>query len=217
MELVHNIIDFIVHLDHHINTLVGHYGAWSYLILFAIIFCETGLVILPFLPGDSLLFVVGALAASDGPLDVKLVLVLLCAAAILGNIVNYQVGRFLSPKIFRKENIRFLNRDHLKRTQIFFDKYGSKTIIITRFMPILRTCAPFLAGVGNMPYARFTLYNVIGGVSWVVLFILGGFFFGKIPIVEKNFSKVIFLIIILSFLPAVIEYWRHHRSSKTVA
>src|SRR5262245_15214953 len=151
MEFLHNIIDFIVHLDHHINTLVTNYGAWSYLILFAIIFCETGLIIMPFLPGDSLLFVVGALAASEGPLDVKLVLLLLCAAAILGNTVNYQVGRILSPRIFRDENIRFLNKEHLKRTQLFFDKYGSKAIVITRFMPILRTCAPFLAGVGKMP------------------------------------------------------------------
>jgi membrane-associated protein len=212
MDFLHNLIDLVVHLDHHINTLVANYGAWSYLILFAIIFCETGLIILPFLPGDSLLFVVGALAASNGPLEVKLLLVLLCAAAILGNTVNYQVGRILSPRIFRDENIRFLNKEHLKRTQLFFDKYGSKTVIITRFMPILRTCAPFLAGVGRMPYGRFTLYNVAGGVLWVVLFVLGGYFFGKIPIVEKNFSKVILLIIVLSFLPAVVEYWRHRRS-----
>ena len=188
MEFIHQFVDLIVHLDHHINTLVENYGTWSYLILFLIIFCETGLVITPFLPGDSLLFVLGALAAADGPLDVKILLILLTVAAITGNTVNYHIGKLFAPKIFRNENIRFLNMNHLKRTQIFFDKYGSKTIIITRFMPILRTCAPFLAGVGNMPYGRFTTYNIIGGLLWVWLFILAGYFFGKIPVVEKNFS-----------------------------
>ena len=212
MEFIHAILDFIVHIDHHINTLVSHYGAWSYAILFVIIFCETGLVITPFLPGDSLLFVIGALAATDGPLEVKLVLILLSSAAILGNTVNYQIGRMLAPKIFRDENIRFLNKEHLKRTQAFFDKHGSKTIIITRFMPILRTCAPFLAGVGNMPYARFSLYNIVGGLLWVFLFVLAGYFFGKVPVIEHNFSKVIWIIIIVSLLPAVIEFCRHKKS-----
>lgn len=212
MEFIHSIADFIIHIDHHINTLVSNYGAWSYAILFAIIFCETGLIIMPFLPGDSLLFVIGALAASDGPLDVKLVLMLLTAAAILGNTVNYQVGRMLAPKIFRNENIRFLNKEHLQKTQAFFDRHGSKAIIITRFMPILRTCAPFLAGVGSMPYSKFTLYNVVGGILWVSLFVLAGYFFGKVPFIEHNFSKVILVIIVVSLLPAVIEILRHNKS-----
>lgn len=212
MEFIHSIADFIIHIDHHINTLVSNYGAWSYAILFAIIFCETGLIIMPFLPGDSLLFVIGALAASDGPLDVKLVLILLTAAAILGNTVNYQVGRMLAPKIFRNENIRFLNKEHLQKTQAFFDRHGSKAIIITRFMPILRTCAPFLAGVGSMPYSKFTLYNVVGGILWVSLFVLAGYFFGKVPFIEHNFSKVILVIIVVSLLPAVIEILRHNKS-----
>ena len=212
MEFIHSIADFIIHIDHHINTLVSNYGAWSYAILFAIIFCETGLIIMPFLPGDSLLFVIGALAASDGPLDVKLVLILLTAAAILGNTVNYQVGRMLAPKIFRNENIRFLNKEHLQKTQAFFDRHGSKAIIITRFMPILRTCAPFLAGVGSMPYSKFTLYNFVGGILWVSLFVLAGYFFGKVPFIEHNFSKVILVIIVVSLLPAVIEILRHNKS-----
>ena len=212
MEFIHTALDFIIHIDHHINTMVSHYGVWSYAILFAIIFCETGLVIMPFLPGDSLLFVIGALAATDGPLEVKLVLVLLSTAAILGNTVNYHIGRILASRIFRDENIRFLNKEHLKRTQAFFDKHGSKTIIITRFMPILRTCAPFLAGVGNMPYTRFSLYNIVGGILWVFLFLLAGYFFGKVPVIEHNFSKVIWIIIIVSLLPAVIEFCRHKQS-----
>ena len=212
MEFIHSIADFIIHIDHHINTLVSNYGAWSYAILFAIIFCETGLIIMPFLPGDSLLFVIGALAASEGPLDVKLVLMLLTAAAILGNTVNYQVGRMLAPKIFRNENIRFLNKEHLQKTQAFFDRHGSKAIIITRFMPILRTCAPFLAGVGSMPYSKFTLYNFVGGILWVSLFVLAGYFFGKVPFIEHNFSKVILVIIVVSLLPAVIEILRHNKS-----
>ena len=212
MEFIHSIADFIIHIDHHINTLVSNYGAWSYAILFAIIFCETGLIIMPFLPGDSLLFVIGALAASEGPLDVKLVLMLLTAAAILGNTVNYQVGRMLAPKIFRNENIRFLNKEHLQKTQAFFDRHGSKAIIITRFMPILRTCAPFLAGVGSMPYSKFTLYNFVGGILWVSFFVLAGYFFGKVPFIEHNFSKVILVIIVVSLLPAVIEILRHNKS-----
>jgi membrane-associated protein len=213
LEIIHHIADFVIHIDHHINSLVTHYGVWSYAILFAIIFCETGLVITPFLPGDSLLFVLGALAATaDGPLDVKWVLLLLSSAAILGNIVNYQIGRMLAPKIFRNENIRFLNKEHLKRTQEFFDKHGSKTIIFTRFMPILRTCAPFLAGVGNMPYAKFSLYNIVGGLVWVFLFVLAGYFFGKVPFIEHNFSKVILVIIVVSLLPAIIEFMRHKKS-----
>jgi membrane-associated protein len=211
---LHHIADFFLHLDHHLATVASDYGTWTYLILFLIVFCETGLVVTPFLPGDSLLFVVGAMSAGTGTLNIWLCLSILSAAAILGNMANYFIGRMLSPRIFRDENIRFLNKEHLKRTQLFFDKYGPKTIIVTRFMPILRTCAPFLAGVGNMPLGRFTLYNIAGGLFWVFLLVLAGFFFGKIPIVEKNFSKVILLIIVVSLLPAVIEFWRHRSPSQ---
>jgi len=213
MEFIHNIIDFIVHVDDHLKSLVSNYGTWTYLILFAIVFCETGLVVTPFLPGDSLLFVVGTLCAGeDAPLNLAYCLGLLSAAAILGDTVNYFIGHKLAPQIFRNENIKFLNRDHLKRTEEFFHKYGGKTIIIARFVPIVRTFAPFVAGMGNMNYLRFLSYNVIGGLLWVFSMTLAGYFFGKIPIVEKNLEKVIFLIIVLSILPAIIELWRAKKS-----
>ncbi len=205
------IIDFFVHLDHHLATVANQYGTWTYLILFLIVFCETGLVVTPFLPGDSLLFVVGALCTGT-TLNLGLSLFLLSTAAILGDTLNYFIGHKLAPKIFRNEKIKFLNPAHLKRTEDFFQKYGGKTIIIARFVPIVRTFAPFVAGMGNMAYLRFLSYNVIGALLWVFLLTLAGYFFGKIPIVEKNFSKVILLIIVISILPAVIEVWRHKRS-----
>ncbi len=207
-------VDFFVHLDHHLATIANEYGTWTYLILFLIVFCETGLVVTPFLPGDSLLFVVGALCAGTS-LNLWISLILLAAAAILGDTVNYFVGHKLAPRIFRNENIKFLNKDHLKHTEEFFEKYGGKTIILARFVPIVRTFAPFVAGMGNMSYPRFLAYNVIGALIWVVLLVLAGFFFGKIPIVEKNFSKVILLIIFISILPAVIEVWRHKQAKKS--
>lgn len=211
MEWLNHFVDFFVHLDHHMVTIATEYGTWTYLILFLIIFCETGLVVTPFLPGDSLLFVVGALTAGDGALNLGLSLLILTVAAILGDTVNYSIGRYLAPKIFRHENIRFLNMDHLKRTEDFFHKYGGKTIIIARFVPIVRTFAPFVAGMGNMAYGRFILYNVTGALVWVFGLVLAGHFFGKIPVVEKNFSKVILLIIIISILPAVYEFFQHRK------
>lgn len=211
MEWLNHFVDFFVHLDHHMVTIATEYGTWTYLILFLIIFCETGLVVTPFLPGDSLLFVVGALTAGDGALNLGLSLLILTVAAILGDTVNYSIGRYLAPKIFRHENIRFLNMEHLKRTEDFFNKYGGKTIIIARFVPIVRTFAPFVAGMGNMAYGRFIVYNVTGALIWVFSLVLAGHFFGKIPIVEKNFSKVILLIIIISILPAVYEFFQHRK------
>ena len=213
MDFITHFIEFIIHLDHHINSLINQYGAWSYLILFLIIFCETGLIVTPFLPGDSLLFVVGALAA-NGPLNVLWCIILFSLAAILGNVCNYWIGHILAPKVFRNENIPFIKKEYLERTQKFYEKYGGKTIIITRFMPILRTFAPFLAGVGNMKYARFFIYNVIGGTLWITSFVLGGYYFGNVSVVKKNFSLVIFAIIIISLIPAFLEFLRH-RSSKT--
>ncbi len=215
MDVLWNLLDFFIHLDHHMNQVIQNYGIWTYLIVFCIIFAETGFVVTPFLPGDSLLFVLGALAASGGPLEVKWLIILLTTAAVLGDTVNYGIGHLLAPQVFRKENIRFLKKEYLERTHNFFEKYGGKTIIIARFVPIIRTFAPFLAGVGSMTYGRFFLYNVTGGVLWIVSFVSGGYFFGNLPWVKKNFILVVFVIIIISILPAVIESRRHRQTVKT--
>lgn len=207
MELINYFIDFILHLDKHLVELVQQYGTWTYAILFLIIFCETGLVVTPFLPGDSLLFAIGALAAKDA-LNVYWVSVLLIIAAIIGDTVNYWVGYYLGPKVFRSESSRWLNRQHLLRTHEFYEKYGGKTIIFARFMPIIRTFAPFVAGIGKMNYGQFLLYNVVGGILWIVIFVAAGYWFGNIPIVKRNFTLVIFAIIIVSVLPALFEAWR---------
>ena len=207
-----NFLDFFIHLDHHINAIITQYGSWTYLIFFLIIFCETGLVFTPFLPGDSLLFVIGAFAA-QGALNVELVLPLLIAAAVLGDTANYWIGHLLAPKIFRNEKIPLLKQEYLTRTERFYEKYGGKTIIIARFVPIIRTFAPFLAGVGRMSYVRFLSYNIVGGIAWNVLFIMAGYFFGNLPFVERNLTLVVFMIIIVSLLPAVNEYLQHRRDS----
>ena len=216
MELVKLVIDWVLHLDAHLDVLIQSYGVWTYLILFVIIFCETGLVVTPFLPGDSLLFAVGTFAAR-GSLDVSAVLLLLTAAAILGDTVNYWIGHAVGPRVFHDENVRFLNKKHLDRTHAFYERYGGKTIIIARFVPIVRTFAPFVAGIGSMTYPRFIAYNVFGGVLWVVLLVLGGYFFGNIPVVQKNFSIVIMAIIVISILPGVIEFLRQRRLSRVAA
>lgn len=216
MEYIEYLIDFILHLDRHLVEIVTQYGAWTYAILFLIIFCETGLVVTPILPGDSLLFAVGTLAAT-GALDVFWVTVLLSVAAILGDTVNYWVGYKLGPKVFHRESSRWLNRKHLERTHEFYEKYGGKTIILARFLPIIRTFAPFVAGIGRMTYSRFLLYNVIGGVIWISIFVYAGYFFGNIPVVKRNFTLVIFAIIIISVMPAVIEFWQHRRRAKAVS
>ena len=205
MEWLKDFADLFLHLDDHMNTIVQNFGVWTYLILFLIIFCETGLVVTPFLPGDSLLFVVGALAAT-GTLDLGWSLGLLCAAAILGDTVNYAIGHFLAPKIIHHKKIRFVKQEHIDRTHQFFEKYGGKTIIIARFVPIIRTFAPFCAGAGSMTYGHFLIYNVAGGILWVMLCVFGGYFFGNLPFVEKNFSLVILAIIGISILPGIIDF-----------
>ncbi|HZS43654.1 MAG TPA: DedA family protein [Blastocatellia bacterium] len=205
MELIKKLIELFLHLDKHLNVAIQDYGVWTYLILFLIIFCETGLVVTPFLPGDSLLFAAGALSASVGAaLDVKLVYVILTAAAIIGDSTNYWIGRFVGPKVFQKENVRFLNKKYLDRTHQFYEKHGRKTIIIARFIPIIRTFAPFVAGIGQMSYARFITYSIGGSIAWMAVFIFGGYFFGNIPVVKNNFSIVIIAIIIISIIPAII-------------
>lgn len=207
-------IDIFLHLDRHLNQWAGQLGGWLYALLFAIVFAETGLVVTPFLPGDSLLFAVGALSASDGsPIDVWLVGLLLTIAAIVGDAVNYSIGRRLGPKVFASESSRLLNKQHLMRAHAFYEKHGGKTIIIARFIPIVRTFAPFVAGIGEMGYARFATYNVAGAVAWVWSFLMLGFWFGNREIVRKNFTMVILAIVVISILPAVIEFVRSRRAA----
>ena len=210
MEPILHFIDFILHLDHHLTAIIDQNVLLAYSLLFLIIFCETGLVFTPFLPGDSLLFVVGTIAATE-TLKIGVVAPFLIAAAILGDSMNYYIGHLLAPRVFRDEHIRFLRKDHLKRTEKFFEKYGAKTIIIARFIPIIRTFAPFLAGIGSMKYPKFLLYNVTGGVLWVGLCIFSGYFFGNLPFVKKHFSLVVLAIIIISIIPAVVEVILHHK------
>ncbi len=212
METIRAVIDIFLHLDTHLGAVIGRYGGWTYGFLFAIIFAETGLVVTPFLPGDSLLFAVGTFAAlQPPPLDFLTVMLLLFVAAVLGDAVNYGAGHQIGPKVFREQG-RFLNRDHLRRTEEFYERHGGKTIIIARFIPIIRTFAPFVAGVGRMGYGRFFAYNVLGGFLWVVLFVSAGYFFGNIPVVRKNFTLVIMAIIVISVLPGVVEFIRHRRA-----
>jgi len=207
MESIRHFAEFVLHLDAHLIGLVRDYGAWTYGILFGIIFCETGLVLTPFLPGDSLLFTAGAVAAT-GALDAQALAALLAFAAVFGDNVNYAAGYFVGPVVFSRETSRLLNRQHLERTRRFYEKYGVKTIILARFVPIVRTFAPFVAGIGRMRYARFLAYDVGGGILWITTFVSAGYFFGNIPVVKQNFSLVILAIIVISVTPAVIEYWR---------
>jgi membrane-associated protein len=200
----------VLHLDRHLSTVIQDYGVWTYVILFLIVFCETGLVVTPFLPGDSLLFAIGTFAAV-GALDLGLVILLLSVAAVVGDAVNYAIGYRVGPRVFSSDRSRLLNRAHLERTRRFYERYGAKTIVIARFVPIVRTFAPFVAGIGRMRYGRVAAYNVAGGVGWVVILTLGGYLFGNIPVVRRNFSLVILAIIVLSILPAVIEVIRERR------
>jgi membrane-associated protein len=212
MELINTFIGILLHLDKHLDLIIRAYGIWTYAIFFLIIFLETGLVVTPFLPGDSLLFAIGTFAAL-GSLDVRWSVVCLSIAAIAGDTANYWIGNFTGPKVFSKEKSRFLNKEYLYRTHRFYEKYGGKTIILARFIPIIRTFAPFVAGIGSMTYSRFIVYNIMGGIAWVVMFILGGYFFGNIPFVKNNFSVVIFSIIFLSILPGIIEFLRSRNRS----
>ncbi len=213
METIKFLIDFILHLEHHLTAIIQNYGAWSYLIVFLIIFCETGLVVTPFLPGDSLLFALGAFAGR-GALDPLVLSIILTIAAIVGDTVNYWVGRFLAPKVLQHQKIKFIKQEYIERTEKFFEKYGGKTIIIARFVPIIRTFAPFMAGVGSMSYPKFLFYNVIGGLLWINSLIWAGYFFGSLPFVEKNFEIVILAIIILSLVPVAYELIQAKREKK---
>lgn len=206
MEIIKHIIDFVLHLDKHLVDLVGEYGVWTYAILFLIIFVETGVVVLPFLPGDSLLFAAGSLAAlPNSPLNVGLLILLLIAAAVLGDALNYHIGDYIGPRVFRRD-YRFLKREHLLRTQEFYEKHGAKTIIIARFIPIIRTFAPFIAGVGTMSYSRFLAYNLVGAVLWVSLLTGAGYFLGQLPWIQQHFGLFTLLIIGVSVLPVVFEF-----------
>jgi membrane-associated protein len=216
MELISFFVDFFLHLDKHLAEVIQAYGTWTYALLFAIVFLETGLVVTPLLPGDSLLFAAGSFAAL-GALDPWGLVFLLSAAAILGDTVNYAIGAYLGPKVFHFPKSRFFNPEHLRKTHDFYERYGGKTIIIARFVPIIRTFAPFVAGIGSMTYPRFLSYNVIGGVLWVAICVGAGYFFGNLPFVKKNFSLVILAIIVISVLPAVFEYLRHRAEARKAA
>lgn len=214
-EIISQVLDIFLHLDQHLNAWAGQLGPGLYIILFLIVFCETGLVVTPFLPGDSLLFAVGALSAADGsPIHVGLVSVLLIIAAIIGDAVNYAIGSRLGPKVFTREDSLFFNKKHLLKTQEFYEKHGGKTIVFARFIPIIRTFAPFVAGIGKMQYRSFAFYNVFGAFVWVIGFVAAGFFFGNLAFVKRNFQYVILAIIILSVMPPVIEWLRSRRANK---
>ncbi|HOW61611.1 MAG TPA: DedA family protein [Candidatus Contendobacter sp.] len=211
MELLSDLFSFFLHLDRHLAELAGQFGHWLYGILFLIVFCETGLVVTPFLPGDSLLFASGALAAV-GSLNIHALFLLLTVAAILGDTVNYAAGHYFGEKVFSSD-ARVLKQEYLDRTHAFFERHGGKTIVIARFVPIIRTFAPFVAGAGRMTYRHFLFYNVTGAIAWTASFLYGGYFFGNLPFVKQNFSLVILAIIILSLMPGVVEYWRHRRAA----
>jgi membrane-associated protein len=215
MEIINFLIDFVLHMDVHLNEIISNYGVWTYGILFFVIFMETGFVVTPFLPGDSLLFAAGTFAAL-GSLNPVYLFLLLSLAAILGDTVNYSIGHYIGPRAFSGE-IKFLKQEHLDKTQAFYEKHGGKTIILARFVPIIRTFAPFVAGVGVMKYRKFIVYNVIGGITWVALFISMGYFFGNIPFVKKNFELVIFAIIAISFIPPILEVLKARKESKEAA
>jgi len=210
-----HLINYVLHLDKYLSFIIENYGLWCYLIFFLVIFCETGLVVTPFLPGDSLLFALGTLAAA-GSLEIASIFALLSIAAVAGDSANYTIGKYFGDVILKHQGKWFLKKEHIDRTHSFYERYGAKTIVIARFVPIVRTFAPFIAGVGKMTYLKFFSYNVVGGLLWVTLFIFGGYFFGNIPVVKRNFSLVILVIIVLSILPAVIEIIREKRRAKQI-
>ena len=210
MELLQGLVDLFLHLDRHLAAICHDYGAWTYLILTLVVFAETGLVVTPFLPGDSLIFAAGALAGL-GALDPWLIFILLSAAAIAGDTVNYWIGHYLGPRVLKSETSRIFRREYLDRTHAFFERYGGKTIIIARFVPIVRTFAPFVAGVGAMHYGKFITYNVVGGLLWVGICNFAGYYFGSREFVKNNFSLVVLAIIVISVMPAVVEVVRHRR------
>ena len=214
-DLIKKLVDFIVHIDRHLAEIIADYGLWTYGVLFLIIFAETGLVVTPFLPGDSLLFAAGAFCARpETGLNVHLLAVLLFVAAVIGDTLNYWIGAKIGPAVFKRDDSMFLRKKHLERAHAFFEKYGGRAIILARFVPIVRTFVPFVAGVGRMTYSRFIVYNVVGGFVWIYFFIYAGYIFGNQPFVQKNFKLVILVIIILSVLPLVFEAWRALKESK---
>ncbi len=215
MEVIKFLIDFILHMDVHLNEIISNYGAWTYGILFFVIFLETGFVVTPFLPGDSLLFAAGTFAAL-GSLNPLYLFLLLTVAAVLGDTVNYSIGKYIGPRAFSGD-IKFLKQEHLDKTQEFYEKHGGKAIILARFIPIIRTFAPFVAGIGTMKYRKFIAYNVIGGIAWVAVFTFLGYFFGNIEFVKKNFELVIFAIIFISFIPPVLEVLKARKEGKEAA
>ncbi|MCC7288933.1 DedA family protein [bacterium] len=206
-----NILDFILHIDKYLAAIITYFGSWTYVILFAIIFAETGLVVAPFLPGDSLIFAVGTLAGG-GLLNIWVVYVTVLVAAILGDTVNYRIGQYVGPKVFKKENSRIFKQKYLDKTEAFYEKYGVKTIVLARFLPIVRTFAPFVAGIGNMNYGTFFLYNVIGAFIWVTSLTFAGYFLGALPFVKENFEYAVLAIVIFSVVPMILEYLKHRRS-----
>ncbi len=213
MEYVQQVLEWILHLDHYLGEIIEWLGGgWFYGLIFAVVFCETGLVVTPFLPGDSLLFAVGALAGTQSEhISIVTLVPLLIVAAILGDAVNYSIGKYLGPKVFRKDTGLLLNKHHLLRAQAFYERHGGKAIFLARFLPILRTFAPFVAGIGRMEYRRFCVYNALGGVVWVALFLIAGYWFGNVEVVKKNFSLVLLVIILLSIVPIVFEWWRERK------
>jgi membrane-associated protein len=215
MEFVQTLFDIFFHIDEHLNHWAGVMGPWLYVLLFTIIFCETGLVVTPFLPGDSLLFAIGALAARAGsPIELPLVAVLLVVAAVGGDAVNYSIGHYVGPKVFHYERSTLFNKKHLERAHAFYEKHGGKTIFLARFVPIIRTFAPFVAGVGWMSYPRFAMYNVTGGATWVLAFLLGGYYFADLPIVKTRFHYVIVAIVLISVVPIFVEWLRARRADR---
>lgn len=210
LGFIRQVLDLVLHFDRHLDAIVGTYGGWTYALLFVIIFCETGLVVTPFLPGDSLLFAVGAIAAR-GLLSVPTLCGLLILAAVAGDATNYWIGRAAATGVLHSRYRRFVKQEYLDRTHAFYERHGAKTIVLARFVPIIRTFAPFVAGVGAMPYRRFATYNVVGGVVWILIFVVGGYFFGNLPFVRKNFSLVIAAVIAVSFVPVVAAIWQERR------
>jgi membrane-associated protein len=215
IDLIRKLIDFVLHIDVHLQAIAANYGLWTYGVLFVIVFAETGFVVTPFLPGDSLLFAAGALCApADSQLNVHLIALVLAVAAVLGDTVNYWIGHCIGPKVFKREDSLLLRKKHLDRAHAFFEKYGGRAIILARFVPFVRTFVPFVAGVGSMTYRRFIAYNIIGGFAWIYLFTYTGYFFGTLPLVQKNFKLVIVAIIVLSLIPIVVEFIRARHEAK---
>ena len=211
MNVISFLIDFVLHMDRYLGQIVTDTGMWTYIILFVVIFIETGLVVTPFLPGDSILFAAGALIAAQGVLDIKLLYILMVLAAVAGDTANYWIGHYIGPRVFHEKS-RFLKKEYLDRTHAFYEKHGGKTIFFARFIPIIRTFAPFVAGVGRMTYGHFISYNVIGGILWPALFLFGGYYFGNITFIKEHFSLVVIAIVLISLLPAVIEVLRNRKN-----